>query len=324
MTRSLTISNATLVSVVWVATTAPPVGAGDVAANPGPQFVAVKMEASKSSDTRSVEMTVDGRKLRMLIDTGCDVTLLHTEVAKQLGMALGEAGQAETLGQPLAVSSAVIHRYQIGSLSGGFRRVGIADLQGVGNAKRAGGMRFDGILGMDFLVPHAARVDLATDTLHLRSPFAAPVARLAGHWVCAAGATPDGPIEADRCAAIAYDFAGDRVRFRTRIIDEQYYFLALESETPARLVSYQNEPTAGGKRHIHCRHALYKLSGDTLTVLTQYAGEWEVPWDSMPKDFKPAKNFMVMHFKRTGPAAPIPAAPAAGALPPAVSGPAKP
>ena len=278
---------------------------------PRSDYVAIKMTRCDGSGDRFVEMVVAEHKLRMLVDTGSSVTVLHTAAAGRLGLLLSEDAPARVLGGTLSVSLAHIGRYRIGDLAGGFQQVGVADLKAIVDKKQTGSARFDGILGMDILDSHAARLDFAADTLHLRSPFADAMARLAGRWVCTAGETPDGPIEADRCAAITYDFDGDRTRFKSRLADDQSYFIALESETPARLVEYQDVTPVGGKRRVSCKYIVYKQSGDTLTILTQYTGDRPASWDGIPKDFKPTADFVVMHFKRVAPTATLPAMPAA-------------
>ncbi len=192
--------------------------------------------------------------------------------------------------------------------------VGVADLRGVAAAKPAGSMRFDGILGMDFLTTHAARLDLAADTLHLRSPFADPAKQLAGRWVCTAGETTAGAIDAEARNAITYEFDGDQARLRTRRTDEQFYFVADPSATPARLSLYRDGPVTAGKRVVKYLYAVYKLTGDTLTVAWQYTGTTPTSWDDAPKDFKPTGNWCVMHFKRVASTAPLLPMPAA--LPP--------
>ncbi len=320
MANASNIPRAFLVSMTWATLAACPVGAGETPTGPartpappaglptfaGSGYIAVKMTRLNESSARYVEMTVDGHKLRMLIDTGCDLTILHTEAAERLGLQVGEGSPVEAIGETLSVGCTYLCRYHIGDLTGGFHMVGIADLRGVAAAKPAGSMRFDGILGMDFLTTHAARLDLAADTLHLRSPFTDPGKQLAGRWVCTAVETTGEAISAEARAAVTYEFDGDQARFRTRRTDEQYYFAANPSETPSRLVLYRDAPAAAGKRTITCRYAMYELAGDTLTVCMQHAGPTPVSWQEIPKDFKPAANFAVMHFKRAAATAPLP------------------
>ncbi len=269
-----------------------------------PPSVAVRMTKVSEADARTVLVTVDGHELRLLVQPKSLATVLDAAAAARIALGTDEPVRPAAPGKSVHAFVATVCRYTLGGQSGGLLRVGVADLSGAGMPGTV-----DGVLGADLLTAHAARVDSATDTLHVRPRTRPAAGRLAGHWTCTGVDTHDGPGGAARAAATSYDFDGDRARFKTRRMDEQYYFNAYESEAPARLVMYRDGPPIGGKRAITWQTAVYKLSGDTLTVLSQDAGDTPV-WDDLPKDFKPAKNFCVMHFKRTGPAAPFPAVPA--------------
>ncbi len=111
MANTLGWLRASLLSAAWAGLTFHPAWAGDVPAvsscQPSPPdasgYVAVKMIRIKESTDRFVEMTADGHKLKMLIDTGCDDTILHTEAAERVGLKWGEGLPQRSLKQTLSV-----------------------------------------------------------------------------------------------------------------------------------------------------------------------------------------------------------------------------
>lgn len=277
-------------------------------------YVAVPM-ATLATGHQLAEMTVNGRKLKMVVDTGAPVTVFDSTAADRLKLIrLEEEGAAFHSGRQ-SLRRTVVARYALGTLEDGcLWTAGITDLRGPVGAGRPGALDLDGVLGQDVLRKHAAHVDVAGGTLYLLRPDRDAVQALAGTWVGTAVETTEGPLEADRVAAIRYEFTGDRVHMLSKRMDQWMYFRVESKGTKTRLTMYcPSAPDGPNVGKVDTSFDLYRQVADTMTICVPTTEQDKYgDWAKMSTEFKPTPGWGVVHLKREKPAAkpqPAPAAP---------------
>ena len=264
-----------------------------------PGYASLPLQKCEPSKLPCVTMTIDGHKLTMLVDTGSNLTLVHRAVADKLGIVPKGDEPINFGGHGIRVGAGRVYRYSVGKTVGGCLQVCVGDLREAAGVPQIGRMQFDGVLGQDFLQAHGAVIDCANRTLALRPPGQTAMAKLAGRWACVAGVPGNGdPFPEEARAACTLAFAGDTLRMRTRFEDTTTFYTVDATVAPPRVLTYDRPNISIGDRGVHARLLTYRLEGDRLTVCLQYAGSEPVPYEAMPADFKPAKNFMILYFVR--------------------------
>ena len=116
-----------------------------------------------------VEVTLNGRPARFVLDTGANATVLHTAHAEAFGIAEeGRPAGAVGLGGAMEATSARIDEFRIGPVPIRQDRIMVTDL---GELARLLGPLADGdvhgIVGQDVMNEHRAVIDVARPILYL-------------------------------------------------------------------------------------------------------------------------------------------------------------
>jgi predicted aspartyl protease len=122
---------------------------------------AVPLEPTRTSFVAQVRVGVHG-PFRFLVDTATSVTVVDSNVAKQLDISSSGSTQALSTTGPMDVHRGVIEDMQVGNVTRSRLPVLIAPLP---IFKSHG--RVDGILGMDFLAGHSVLLDIRRRCLDL-------------------------------------------------------------------------------------------------------------------------------------------------------------
>lgn len=132
-------------------------------------FTTVNM-ARSSAGHFEVFVQLDGRNMRLLVDTGSDTTVFDVSLMKKLNYRLQEAMVGHGLGGTLEAKTAVIQNLRIGNCNMGPTIVHCFTLEHVNQPRRDHNLpTVDGILGMDLLTKHGAIIDVARSVLLLRN-----------------------------------------------------------------------------------------------------------------------------------------------------------
>jgi predicted aspartyl protease len=133
--------------------------------------------------------TLNGKAATLVLDTGANMSVVHSSYAEQFGLApqRGVRGAAAGLGGGGNASRSSVEALRLGSVDIGQEHVMLADLSHVeAPLARLSGTPIHGIIGQDVMRDHGAVIDVARGMLYLRE----------------AGSTP-APVAAERCTAAA-------------------------------------------------------------------------------------------------------------------------
>ena len=249
-------------------------------------YTTVATLTGKQPFTRMVPIRIAGIETNVALDTGANKFTVSVDVADRCDLIV--ADRPETVADDRGQAN--ITRLNVGGLPCGWTPLAVARFQP--------NFRHAGLLGLDFLTAHAAHIDCATHTLYLLPRNHG--ANLSGKWVCDSGESHDGPISAERCAAIFYEFEQNRVRFRTKQVDEQFHFIADTQYDPRHLTSVRPSIPGRPESIPIVLKSVYRLTGDRLTICTNHTTK---NTDTPPMDFKPTADWVVFHLKRVNPAA---------------------
>jgi hypothetical protein len=113
---------------------------------------------------------MDGRQtVRLLVDTGCDVTTFDLALMMKLRYPLKQSTKANTLGGSMEQQTAIVESIRVGDITMGPAMVGCMSLEHVNKPRREHSVpTIDGILGMDLLTRHSAIIDVAKSILYLK------------------------------------------------------------------------------------------------------------------------------------------------------------
>lgn len=137
----------------------------------------------------AVEGTLNGKPATFVLDTGANMSVVHSAYAEQFGLSpqRGVRGAASGIGGGGNASRSSIEELQLGSVDTGQETVMLADLSHVERPlARLSNTPIHGIIGQDVMREHGAVIDVARGMLYLRE----------------AGSTP-APVPAERCTAAA-------------------------------------------------------------------------------------------------------------------------
>jgi hypothetical protein len=117
-----------------------------------------------------VLVQLDGRdNIRLLVDTGCDVTSLDASLMQKLKYRLQQGNEARTLGGSIEQKTTIVQHLQIGDCSVGPLIVSCITLEHINKHRRDHGIAtIDGILGMDLMSKHRAIIDVEKSVLYLK------------------------------------------------------------------------------------------------------------------------------------------------------------
>ena len=138
----------------------------------GQGFVAVQLIRSASGQFQATIRVDRYEDVRVLVDTGCDATILDTSWLTKRKYRLQETmGPMQTIGGPHEVKTAIVDNIGIGKVNTGPMIVRGASLEHVNKSatERGGYGVIDGILGMDVLTSHSAIIDVKKSILYLKS-----------------------------------------------------------------------------------------------------------------------------------------------------------
>jgi len=135
-------------------------------------YVAVQLIRSASGRFQATIRVDRYDDVRVLVDTGCDATILDVSWLTKRKYRLQEMMRPlETMGGPHEAKTAIVENIGIGKVNTGPLIVGGASLEYVNKSatERGGYGLFDGILGMDILTRHSAIIDVKKSVLYLKS-----------------------------------------------------------------------------------------------------------------------------------------------------------
>jgi hypothetical protein len=132
-------------------------------------FSAIPM-AKNTTGHFEILVWVDGEpNLRLLVDTGCNVTTFDATLISRLGYPLSRGKKASTLGGSMDRSTATVDSIRIGDVTIESVSVGSMSLEYINRSRREHhAPPIDGILGTDLLLKHSALIDLTKSVLYLR------------------------------------------------------------------------------------------------------------------------------------------------------------
>ena len=122
-------------------------------------------------DNLYVDGTVNGRRARLMVDTGAFGTLLHQRFVRRMKIPLRDTPytSAGVNLKQRGVQMATISRMSIGSVQVRTKEVGVIDLEGlIRNGLLDGQPPVAGLLGSEILQDHNGIIDFRTKTLYLR------------------------------------------------------------------------------------------------------------------------------------------------------------
>ena len=131
------------------------------------KFTRVPIQREKTG-ALTVPCSMRGQSMRLLIDTGAFVTILHESFVKSLGLAVQPTRVSAQFGRGASkrINAARINDLSIGTFKVSPEKFGIAPLPQF--ALQQGDTRIAGILGMDTLYIHHAIIDLDGMNLFLK------------------------------------------------------------------------------------------------------------------------------------------------------------
>lgn len=117
-----------------------------------------------------VDVRINGRTARFVVDTGANATVIHAPLAAELGLGGGTAvpGAAIGLGGALKARQVPVERFEIGGIPIRRSRIVTADLSQVANVLGPlSGGKIYGIVGQDVMKEHRAIIDVGGPILYL-------------------------------------------------------------------------------------------------------------------------------------------------------------
>lgn len=150
-----------------------------------PGYTTVPLHRGSFTGWLYVEVQINGKAARLLLDTGAPMCVLHVQSAERFGYApTGPAIPFALNGGAAAEFRQMVRpKLTVGSLTDpavGFQLMSAPIL---GPAFVSDGLPCDGLLGASFLHAYAAVVDYPAGLLHLRDPLDVE-SDLQGRWVC--------------------------------------------------------------------------------------------------------------------------------------------
>jgi predicted aspartyl protease len=133
-------------------------------------FTRVPMHVS-SGYNLYVDGTFNGKRARLMVDTGAFGTLIHQGFVRQMKLPLRETAfsSAGVNLKERGVQLATISRFSVGSLNMRSKEVGVIDLEGLIRTSLLDGTPpVAGLLGSEILQRHNAIIDFGTRTLYLK------------------------------------------------------------------------------------------------------------------------------------------------------------
>ena len=118
-----------------------------------------------------VDSTVNGRKARLMVDTGAFATLLHQGFVRRMKIPLRDTpySSAGVNLKQRGVQTATISRLSVGSVQMQGKEVGVINLEGlIRNGLLEASPPVAGLLGSEILQRHNGIIDFGTKTLYLK------------------------------------------------------------------------------------------------------------------------------------------------------------
>ena len=125
-----------------------------------------------AGDNLYVNGTVNGRRAKLMVDTGAFGTLLHQRFVRRMKIPLRETAytSAGVNLKQRGVQMATISRMSVGSVQMRKKEVGVIDLEGlIRNSLLDANPPVAGLLGAEILQHHNGIIDFRTRTLYLRN-----------------------------------------------------------------------------------------------------------------------------------------------------------
>jgi hypothetical protein len=135
-------------------------------------YFAVPMTLTKLGHL-DIEVTVNGQKLLMILDTGAGGVVIDTTVAQRLKLPIQKTNKLNAgIGGTVPLEKATVDRIAIGSCESRIEAI-VSDLSAVNaERKKVGTQPCDGLLGYPFLKLHGGVVDYNSGALFLMGPVA--------------------------------------------------------------------------------------------------------------------------------------------------------
>ena len=262
--------------VLLAALAATPISLADPAATRatlvGQGYVAVPLGTTDLARLRTVTMTVGGRDLRMVVSTGCQISIIDTWAAADLRLPVRPVAMTNFGTMNATAYDTAVPRYKVGGVEGGYLDAGIIDLRNSLNYKAPDeAFPIDGIIGVDFLTRHSAHLDLPGETLYLLPAAATETKALAGHW----------QTEGEKRGP-SLIVTGDTISVSGTDHDGVFYF-GLNPAHAARMLLYRPATTPDGKAGITMVIAAYRRECDWMTFALRETAV-EDPWTDAPPD----------------------------------------
>lgn len=135
-------------------------------------FTRIPMEVS-SGYNLYVDGSFNGRKARLMVDTGAFATLLHQRFVRNMKIPLRQSpfSSAGVNLKQRGVQLATISNFSVGTLNMRSKEVGVVDLQGLVRTPllNATNAPVAGLLGSEILQRHSGIIDFGTRTLYLKA-----------------------------------------------------------------------------------------------------------------------------------------------------------
>ena len=107
--------------------------------------------------------------VRLLVDTGCDVTTFDVALMKKLKYPLKQSTKGNTIGGSVEQQTTAVESIQVGEVTMGPTMVSCTTLEHVNKPRREHHLpTIDGILGVDLMTKHSAIIDVTKSILYLK------------------------------------------------------------------------------------------------------------------------------------------------------------
>lgn len=282
---------------------------GNSVSPPGSGYVRISLEWIKESSGHVFRSKVGGQNVVWFVDTGATNTSIDTKTSERLKLALGAPGVVTGFYvERLPVRQADLPDFMAGELIRPYSMpVVVMDMEKVANhMELKAGVRFDGILGGNFLKAYEAVIDYRTDTLWVKPPPIGWDYKLfQGRWRCV-GMEMEGEAVRDAKYVAAFTLAVEGRDFRfgppsTVNTGE----LQLNPETSPKRLCIKGA-AVNGKSINDNIVGLYEATDDRIRLLLPLRRG--INLERLPTEFKSTKEngVAVFTFARPAPEKPAP------------------
>ena len=224
-----------------------------------PGYTVVPLKRGPITDWWYVDAEINGKKARLMLDTGAPMCILHSHASARFGFP--PAGPAHPFkvngGGQAEFRQAFRTKMSVGPISSDTVRFQIMSAPTlIPSFEIDGTTPCDGLLGAEFLHAHAAVVDYPAGLLHLRDPIAAEH-QLQGKWVCVARETA-GTTKPEHDPPTHLHISGSAVKFELGKQEFKYRLWLDPSCLPKRLDLLDADDFA--------LPMIYRIENGTLTI----------------------------------------------------------